>query len=138
MAKSFAVLLREYRGDRSQAKVSEILDISPAYYSELERGKKEPSYRILIQIVERSGRGLAYWLDAEALSAPEDAARLSSGTASDEKMRPLTVPEITTMLGRVWYSIDSAYAFSGADREIIADMLDACRRSLDRSGKENI
>ena len=66
MAKSFAVLLREYRGDRSQAKVSEILDISPAYYSELERGKKEPSYRILIQIVERSGRGLAYWLDAEA------------------------------------------------------------------------
>ena len=127
MAKSFAVLLREYRGDRSQAKVSEILDISPAYYSELERGKKEPSYRIL-----------AYGLAAEALSAPEDAARLSSGTASDEKMRPLTVPEITTMLGRVWYSIDSASAFSGADREIIADMLDACRRSLDRSGKENI
>lgn len=82
MAKSFAVLLREYRGDRSQAKVSEIFDISPAYYSELERGKKEPSYRILIQIVERSGRGLAYWLDAEALPAPEDAARLSSGTAS--------------------------------------------------------
>ena len=123
MAKSFAELLREYRGDRSQAKVSEILDISATYYSELERGKKEPSYRILSQVVERSGKGLAFWLGGEGRSAP------------GEERRYLTVPEITMMLGRVWHGIDNLPPLSVADRGIIADMLEACLRSLNKADR---
>ena len=136
MAKSFAELLKEYRGDRSQAKVSEILDISPAYYSELERGIKEPSYRILSQIVKYSGKGLSFWLGGKDPSMAEREAHISSGGIAEEKMRCLTAPEITTMLGRIWYSIDSFSVPSDTDREIIAAMLDACRRSLDKAGKE--
>lgn len=135
MAKSFAELLREYRGDRSQAKVSEILDISATYYSELERGKKEPSYRILSQVVERSGKGLAFWLGGEGRSAPGEASRLSSDGIADEERRYLTVPEITMMLGRVWHGIDNLPPLSVADRGIIADMLEACLRSLNKADR---
>ncbi|MFR5879974.1 MAG: helix-turn-helix domain-containing protein [Cloacibacillus evryensis] len=133
MAKSFAELLREYRGDRSQAKVSEILDISATYYSELERGKKEPSYRILSQVVERSGKGLAFWLGGEGRSAP---AKIAPFFGWDRgRRRYLTVPEITMMLGRVWHGIDNLPPLSVADRGIIADMLEACLRSLNKADR---
>ncbi len=133
MVKSFAELLREYRGDRSQARVSEILDISPTYYSELERGKKEPSYRILSQIVARSGKEMAFWLGGEEALSP-GGQRLSSEGTAGEKIPCLTVPEITVMLGKLWYSIDNS-PIHADDRKVIAEMLDACRRSLDKTGK---
>lgn len=60
--KSFAELLREYQGERSQFKVAAELGISTSYYSELERGLKEPSYRILAQIILKSGMGKDYWI----------------------------------------------------------------------------
>lgn len=73
---SFADILKNYRGDRSRVKMATLLDISPTYYSELERGIKLPSYEIINRIIEQSGKDANYWFgidtDTPSSTAAED------------------------------------------------------------------
>ena len=62
MSKTFAELLRKYRGDRTQGEMAAFFDITPMYYSELERGKKKPSMNLFLQIVQKADVDASFWL----------------------------------------------------------------------------
>lgn len=76
---TFAQRLKEYRRELSvkrnekigQEKLAEELGISKGNIGDLERGKRPPSKRILVKLVEHSGKSLSYWMDGvEEYEAP--------------------------------------------------------------------
>lgn len=71
MNKSFAKKLKEYRKELElkrnekvgQVKLSEELGISKGNIGDLERGTRLPSKKLLVKLVEHSGKSMDYWMD---------------------------------------------------------------------------
>lgn len=136
--KTFAELLREYRGDRSQIKVASELDISPSYYSELERGLKEPSYRTLAQIILKSGMGKDYWIAPDSYYDEEPvghstAAKEASAYSGKFVKKPhdMKISEMIAWLSelRVYLETNSI-SLPTSDRYALYYTLDACLKAL--------
>lgn len=58
--KLIAERIRELRGDKTQNEVAELLHITQAYLSEIERGKKVPSKALLFEIAEKFNTTVSY------------------------------------------------------------------------------
>lgn len=58
--------LREYRGNRTQAEMAALLDITPNYYGEMERGNKLPSFDMLLNFIRVTGKDANYWCGIES------------------------------------------------------------------------
>lgn len=71
MNNSFAQRLKDYRKDLSmkrnekvgQEQLAHELGISKGNIGDLERGQRPPSKRVLVKLVEHSGKSLSYWMD---------------------------------------------------------------------------
>ena len=79
MNKNFAEKLKEYRRELEikrnekvgQVKLAEELGISKGNIGDLERGNRLPSKKLLVKLVEHSGKSLNYWMDGvEEYEAP--------------------------------------------------------------------
>lgn len=79
MSKNFAEKLKEYRKELEikrnekvgQVKLAEELGISKGNIGDLERGNRLPSKKLLVKLVEHSGKSLNYWMDGvEEYEAP--------------------------------------------------------------------
>lgn len=79
MNKSFSEKLKEYRKELSlkrgrkvgQVQLANELGISKGNIGNLESGERPPSKKLLIKLVEHSGKSLDYWLDGvEEYEAP--------------------------------------------------------------------
>lgn len=79
MSKNFAEKLKEYRRELEikrnekvgQVKLAEELGISKGNIGDLERGNRLPSKKLLVKLVEHSGKSLNYWMDGvEEYEAP--------------------------------------------------------------------
>lgn len=62
----FAKKLREYRGEKTQSEIADILGISVNYYGHLERGLKLPSFEMIKKIIRATGKDANYWLGIES------------------------------------------------------------------------
>lgn len=67
--------LREYRGNRTQAEMAALLNVTPNYYGEMERGNKLPSFDMLLNFIVKTGKDANYWFGIET---PSTSARESS------------------------------------------------------------
>lgn len=79
MSKLFSEKLKEYRKELEtkrnkkvgQVQLAEELGISKGNIGDLERGNRVPSKKILVKLVEHSGKSLDYWMDGiEEYEAP--------------------------------------------------------------------
>lgn len=79
MNNSFSERLKNYRnslqvkrGEKvGQVKLAEELGISKGNIADLERGTRPPSKKLLVKLVEHSGKSLSYWMDGvEEYEAP--------------------------------------------------------------------
>lgn len=133
----FAELLRKYRGDRTQAEMAALFDITPMYYSELERGKKKPSMNLFLQIVQKADVDVSFWLpmmkDTHGMSG--DANRLQQAVPmgnSKKQIEEYTIPEIILLISelRVYFANLDHDMLAESDRRLISDSLAACQRTM--------
>lgn len=89
--------LREYRGNRTQAEMAALLNVTPNYYGEMERGNKLPSFDMLLNFIVKTGKDANYWFGIES---PNTSARESSNS-----------PAIDSSLSIDKMSLDTLSAF---------------------------
>ena len=80
--------LREYRGKMTQAEFAAILEISPNYYGEMERGLKLPSYEMLCNFIKATGKDANFWFgidDAQDTNVKDE--KLFEDTHSGQNTR---------------------------------------------------
>ncbi|MDO5115270.1 MAG: helix-turn-helix transcriptional regulator [Synergistaceae bacterium] len=80
MKKNYKILsdrIRALRGSRTQSEIAEILNITQAYLSEIERGKKVPSNALLLDIAKKFNTTVSYLLGETAgVELPEECLNL--------------------------------------------------------------
>ena len=84
MENSFSERLKNYRsslhvkrGEKvGQVKLAEELGISKGNIADLERGTRPPSKKLLVKLVEHSGKSLSYWMDGVEEYEPENSVDL--------------------------------------------------------------
>lgn len=57
-------IIRQWRGDRSQAEAARLLGISQTHLSDLELNKKEPGKNLIRKLVKETGRPLEVFFKA--------------------------------------------------------------------------
>ena len=76
MKKNYKILsdrIRALRGSRTQSEMAEILNITQAYLSEIERGKKVPSNALLLDMAKKFNTTVSYLLGETAgLELPDE------------------------------------------------------------------
>jgi transcriptional regulator with XRE-family HTH domain len=84
----------QLRGKRSQGEAARILGITQAYLSEIERGKKIPSYLVLITIAAAYKTSVAYLLgEVETSEALTPSYRVPSGAGASD-VQPAREPVV--------------------------------------------
>lgn len=135
MSKTFAELLRKYRGDRTQGEMAAFFDITPMYYSELERGKKKPSMNLFLQIVQKADVDAAFWLPMLQNSNEEHERSLFqkiSASSTPKDLSRYSIPEIILLISelRVYLANLDKDALAEPDRRLLSDSLAACQRTM--------
>lgn len=101
MKKNYEVLserIRTLRGTRTQSEMAEVLNITQAYLSEIERGKKAPSNSLLLDMAQKFDTTVSYLLgETNSIALPnkfpvfknDDANRLSENGQPNYMVIPL-------------------------------------------------
>lgn len=152
MKSKFPERLRQYRGNRSQAEIAEQMDLSAPFYSDIERGKKKPSYETLLKIIEHTGLDANYWFGIVSTFnsftdiKQEDIGTilsllhsLSNNNCITQNQREETVNKNTTIAQliviiaqiRAYLSELDPAMLPESDRRTISDLLAACQRAMD-------
>lgn len=140
MKSKFAERLRLYRGNRSQAEIAEQLDLSAPFYSDIERGKKKPSYETLLKIIEHTGLDANYWFGLE--SSKDVSGNEALGTSVDSNLKAiaqragafedLKFSEILSIISQLYVYLDTRpEPLLPAERRMLSDILAACQRLMD-------
>lgn len=140
MKSKFAERLRLYRGNRSQAEIAEQLDLSAPFYSDIERGKKKPSYETLLKIIEHTGLDANYWFGLESSKEVSDNEALGTSVDSNLKaiaqragaFEDLKFSEILSIISQLYVYLDTRpEPLLPAERRMLSDILAACQRLMD-------
>lgn len=141
MRKTFAELLRKYRGDRTQGEMAAFFDITPMYYSELERGKKKPSMNLFLQIVQKTDVDASFWLPMLQDANEEHEKSLFQKIPASSIQKDLSrysIPEIILLISelRVYLANLDKDALAEPDRRLLSDSLAACQRTMSEDDNE--
>ena len=143
MRKTFAELLRKYRGDRTQGEMAAFFDITPMYYSELERGKKKPSMNLFLQIVQKADVDASFWLPMlQDYSEGEEHERKFPqkipASSVPKDLSRYSVPEIIVLISelRVYLTNLNHNMLAEPDRRLLSDSLAACQRTMSEDDNE--
>ena len=141
MRKTFAELLRKYRGDRTQGEMAAFFDITPMYYSELERGKKKPSMNLFLQIVQKTDVDASFWLPILQDANEEHEKNLFQKIPASSIQKDLSrysIPEIIFLISelRVYLANLDKDALAEPDRRLLSDSLAACQRTMSEDDNE--
>ena len=146
MKSKFPERLRQYRGNRSQAEIAEQMDLSAPFYSDIERGKKKPSYETLLKIIEHTGLDANYWFGIVSTFnsftdiKQEDIGTilsllhsLSNNNCITQNQREETVNKNIVIIAqiRAYLSELDPAMLPESDRRTISDLLAACQRAMD-------
>ena len=128
--REFSEVLKEIRGNTAQGEMARILGITQAYYSELERGKKNPSMAMLRSFSEKINKPLSYLMGETEDPTPADQSakkeqpaiksnvhlEIEEPISIDQIVIPVLSPEQTACCGN---GIPLSEITSGNDEKIL-------------------
>ena len=117
----------------TQAEMAAILNISPNYYGQLERGLKLPSFDMIKNFIKATGKDANYWFGIDQpKDIPQSDNKLKPIAQGTKQLSDLKFSEIHAVLSQLYVYLDTrAEPLLPAERRMLADILAACQRLMD-------
>lgn len=135
----FAEKLRLYRANRSQKDVAAEFNISQTHFSALETGTRSPSYDLLCQIIEKTGKGPSYWFDIDNSDVDMNTKHYQVSKLNITNIEHMSFPEIIALQAQIRVYLDNIKEpILDYDRRMLSDILAACQRAVDSEPNQRI